>query len=68
MKPRVSNKRDRADVEREKRKPGIHWFEPVPLAPNSSCWVHGVSRDSPKGMVHWWTRESRRFNEMRKAA
>jgi hypothetical protein len=61
MKPRASNKRLRADVLREKRFPGVNWLErPVPLVPGSTCIVHGVTRDSPKGQLHWWQRESRR--------
>jgi hypothetical protein len=58
---RMSNKRLRADVLREMRKPGVVWLsKPVPLVPGSTCIVHGVSRDSPRGLLAYWRREAER--------
>jgi hypothetical protein len=57
----MSNKRLRADVLREKRKPGVVWLaRPVALVPGSTCIVHGVTRDSPQGRLRYWQRESER--------
>jgi hypothetical protein len=55
------SKRPRADVERERRKPGVDWLpKPVPLAPGGKVRVLGVSRDASQQLFRWWLRESHR--------